>query len=109
MCTVEWLTPVHDGPVKEMSKCPFMPHLLLTVGGYSFGVWNEGVMTKPVILHFVTDEQFTAAAWSLTQPSTIFFSTDLGNIQIWDITKRRSEPFQVQNTAGKPVNGKQNC
>ena len=82
-----------------------MPHLLLTMGGYSFGVWNEGVMTKPVILHFVTDEQFTAGAWSLTQPATIFFSTDRGNIQIWDITKRRSEPFQVQNIAGKAING----
>ena len=27
-----------------MAKCPFMPHLLLSVGGYSFAVWNEGVM-----------------------------------------------------------------
>ena len=82
-----------------------MPHLLLTVGGYSFAVWNEGIMNKPVILHFVNDEQFTAASWSLTQPNTIFFSTDRGNIQIWDVTKRRSEPFQVQNIAGKSING----
>ena len=44
VCTIEWHTPVHDGPVKLMSKCPFMPHLLLSVGGYSFAVWNEGVM-----------------------------------------------------------------
>ena len=35
---------MHDGPVREMAKCPFMPHLLLTAGGYSFAVWNEGVM-----------------------------------------------------------------
>ena len=44
VCMIEWRTTVHDGPVKLMAKCPFMPHLLLSVGGYSFAVWNEGVM-----------------------------------------------------------------
>ncbi len=44
VCTIEWITPVHDGPVKILVKSPFMPHLLLSVGGYSFAVWNEGVM-----------------------------------------------------------------
>ena len=61
---------------------------------------------KPVILHFVSGEQFSAAAWSLTQPHVVFFSTERGNIQVWDITKRRSEPFQSQNVAGSPINGK---
>ena len=37
---------MHDGPVKEMAKCPFMPHLLMSVGGYSFAIWNEGVMVR---------------------------------------------------------------
>ena len=46
VCMIEWRTTVHDGPVKIMAKCPFMPHLLLSVGGYSFAVWNEGVMVS---------------------------------------------------------------
>ena len=61
--------------------------------------------SRPVLLHFVDGEQFTAAAWSLTQPSTIYFSGEHGNLQVWDITKRKSEPFQVQNIAGRPING----
>ena len=44
MCTIEWMTPVHDGPVSIMLKSPFMSHLLLTMGGYSFAIWNEGIM-----------------------------------------------------------------
>ena len=60
---------------------------------------------KPVVLHFVSGEQFSSAAWSLTQPHVVFFSTEKGNIQVWDITKRRSEPFQSQNVAGSPING----
>ena len=47
---IEWRTTVHDGPVKLMAKCPFMPHLLLSVGGYSFAVWNEGVMVSSYII-----------------------------------------------------------
>ena len=47
---IEWRTTVHDGPVKLMAKCPFMPHLLLSVGGYSFAVWNEGVMVRICIM-----------------------------------------------------------
>ena len=47
---IEWRTTVHDGPVKLMAKCPFMPHLLLSVGGYSFAVWNEGVMVSICIM-----------------------------------------------------------
>ena len=46
VCCIEWMTAVHDGPVQEISKNPFMPHLLMSVGGYSFAIWNEGVMVN---------------------------------------------------------------
>ena len=48
VCTIEWMTPVHDGPVNMMLKSPFMDHLLLTMGGYSFAIWNEGIMVSTV-------------------------------------------------------------
>ena len=50
VCTIEWMTPVHDGPVSIMLKSPFMSHLLLTMGGYSFAIWNEGIMVCYEIL-----------------------------------------------------------
>ena len=34
VCKVEWETTVHDGPVTMMVRSPFMPRVLLTVGGY---------------------------------------------------------------------------
>ena len=58
VCTIEWLTPVHDGPVSLMSKCPFMPHLLLSVGGYSFAVWNEGVMVSRSTQYIIEFDKF---------------------------------------------------
>lgn len=51
VCTIDWMTPVHDGPVKVLAKSPFIPNLLLSVGGYSFGVWNEGVMVRFSIIY----------------------------------------------------------
>ena len=35
---------VHDGPVTKMERSPHNRHLLLTVGGYSWAIWNEGEM-----------------------------------------------------------------
>ena len=46
VCFIKWLAPVHDGPVTVMTKSPFLEHLLLTMGGYSFAVWNEGIMVS---------------------------------------------------------------
>ncbi len=67
-------------------------------------------MDRPVMLHFVDKEQFTAAAWSLEQPSIVFFSSDKGNLEVWDITRRKSDPIQTQNIAGRAINGiTKNC
>ena len=98
------MTPVHDGPVTTMMKSPFMDHLLLTMGGYSFAIWNEGIMNKPVIMHYVDNEQFTSVAWSIEQPNIVFFSGEKGSLEVWDITKRKSEPIQSQNISGRAIN-----
>ena len=98
------MNPVHDGPVTTMLKSPFMDHLLLTMGGYSFAIWNEGIMNKPVIMHYVDSEQFTSVAWSIEQPNIIFFSGEKGTLEVWDITKRKSEPIQSQNISGRAIN-----
>jgi hypothetical protein len=44
-------------------------------------------------------------AWSLSQPSVIFFSDETGKMQAWDITSKKSEPFQTQDISGRTING----
>ena len=51
-------------------------------------------------MHYVDKEQFTSVAWSIEQPNIIFFSGEKGNLEVWDVTKRRSEPIQTQNISG---------
>ena len=60
---------------------------------------------KPVIMHYVDNEQFTSVAWSIEQPNIIFFSGEKGSLEVWDITKRKSEPIQSQNISGRAING----
>ena len=55
-------------------------------------------------MHYVDKEQFTAVAWSIEQPNIIFFSGEKGNLEVWDVTKRRSEPIQTQNISGRAIN-----
>ena len=56
-------------------------------------------------MHYVDGEQFTDAAWSIEQPNILFLAGERGNLEVWDITKRRSEPIQTQNISGKAING----
>ena len=34
----------------------------------------------------------------------MYFSTESGTLEVWDITKRKSEPIQTQNIAGRAIN-----
>lgn len=43
---MQWETAIHDGPVKVMSRSPFVKQLILTVGGYSWALWEEGGTVK---------------------------------------------------------------
>lgn len=33
----------HDGPVVALERSPFMKEVLLSVGGWNFTIWKEGV------------------------------------------------------------------
>jgi hypothetical protein len=41
VCKVDWDVSVHDGPVTAIVPSPFVKHLTLTVGGYSWALWKE--------------------------------------------------------------------
>ena len=41
VCKVTWDVAIHDGPVTLMTRSPHNPHLMITMGGYSWALWNE--------------------------------------------------------------------
>ena len=63
------------------------------------------VQISPVILHYVDEgSQFTFAAWSICQPSVIFFADETGRLQVWDVRGKKSEPVQSQCVSGRTIN-----
>ncbi len=88
-----------------MTRSPHLPHLTLTVGGYSWAIWTESQLATPIIYHYTEKgDLFTSAAWSLTQPGVILMADEAGKLQAWDIRCQRSEPFQSQDITGNPLN-----
>ena len=89
-----------------MERSPFFNDVLLTVGGWSFGVWKESSnsnISKNPLLHISSnDKKYTAGAWSPTRPSILFIGTNEGNVEVWDLLEKTHEPSVVQNisTAG---------
>ena len=109
-----------------MERSPFTNQLLLTVGGYSWAIWSEVdnlvrekelysqnkvqnfsfPQPSPVLFHYVGGNLPTHATWSLTQPHVVMFSDENGYLQLWNVTSKKSKPFQTQDISGKPISCK---
>lgn len=36
----------HDGPITTLQRSPFFRDIILTVGGWTFAIWKEGVAVQ---------------------------------------------------------------
>lgn len=39
----EFVWQAHDGPMNTLTRSPFFRDIILTVGGWTFAIWKEGV------------------------------------------------------------------
>lgn len=62
------------------------------------------LQSSPLLFHYVDDNMFTSAAWSLSRPDVLFVTEESGLLQMWEVAGRKSEPFQTQNISGKTLN-----
>ncbi|XP_028918860.1 dynein intermediate chain 3, axonemal isoform X1 [Ornithorhynchus anatinus] len=88
---------VHDGSVVTVQRSPFFKDIILTVGGWNFGIWKEGLMVGPILLSCCSTKRYTAGHWSLSRAGVFFLGREDGNIEIWDLLEKTHEPSQTQN------------
>uniref|UniRef100_UPI00398E5900 dynein axonemal intermediate chain 3 n=1 Tax=Pristiophorus japonicus TaxID=55135 RepID=UPI00398E5900 len=88
---------VHDGPVNTVQRSPFFRDIILTVGGWTFAIWKEGVTLGPLLHSACTVKHCTTGHWSLTRPAVFMIGKEDGNIDIWDLLEKTHEPSQTQN------------
>ncbi|XP_047914967.1 dynein axonemal intermediate chain 3 isoform X2 [Anser cygnoides] len=88
---------IHDEAVNTVQISPFFKDIVLSVGGWNFAIWKEGVTDGPILESSCTAQRYTTGHWSLTRPGVFFIGRDDGNIDIWDLLKKPHEPSHFQN------------
>ncbi|KAJ1171321.1 hypothetical protein NDU88_003184 [Pleurodeles waltl] len=93
----EYAYKVHDGMVNTVLRSPFYKDIILTVGGWNFAIWKEGVTTGPVLRSCSSQKRCTSGHWSLSRAGVFFIGKEDGNVDIWDILEKTHEPSQSQS------------
>nr|XP_039270172.1 dynein intermediate chain 3, axonemal-like [Styela clava] len=98
-----WAVSPHDGPVHTLQRSPFFSDILLSVGGWTFALWKEGVTNDAILQSACATKLYTAGHWSTTRPAVLFLGTKDGNVEVWDLLDRTHEPSLVQNVTAAQI------
>ncbi|XP_048860045.1 dynein axonemal intermediate chain 3-like isoform X1 [Brienomyrus brachyistius] len=88
---------IHDGFVNSVRRSPFFKDIILTVGGWTFAIWKEGVMNGPIIHSSCSPKKCTVGYWSPSRPGVFFIGKEDGNVEVWDLLEKTHEASQTQN------------
>uniref|UniRef100_A0A8B9UDK1 Dynein axonemal intermediate chain 3 n=1 Tax=Anas zonorhyncha TaxID=75864 RepID=A0A8B9UDK1_9AVES len=94
---------IHDEAVNTVQISPFFKDIVLSVGGWNFAIWKEGVTDGPILESSCMTQRYTTGHWSLTRPGVFFIGRDDGNIEIWDLLKKTHEPAHFQNISESTI------
>uniref|UniRef100_A0A4W5K6L2 Dynein axonemal intermediate chain 3 n=1 Tax=Hucho hucho TaxID=62062 RepID=A0A4W5K6L2_9TELE len=94
---------IHDGQVNTVRRSPFFKDIILTVGGWTFAIWKEGVMNGPIIQSSCSQKKCTVGYWSQSRPAVFFIGKEDGNIDVWDLLEKTHEPSQTQNITATQI------
>ena len=83
----------HSQAVRSISRSPFFPDLVMSVGASSFKLWREGV-AAPVFSSPQLPTRFASCAFSPTRPSVVYVAKEDGVVDAWDLLDRSHEPSQ---------------
>ena len=81
----------HSGPVYACQRSPFMSKFFLTIGDWTWRLWNEE-LRNPVITSKYHMSYMTDTCWSPARPG-VFMTTKMdGTLDVWDIFYKQNEP-----------------
>ena len=81
----EYAVNAHAGPVISLRRSPFIPSLLLSVGGQSVCVFHEGTKIGPLLQSSVSGVRATSGEWSCQRPGVFFVGKSDGTVDVWDL------------------------
>ena len=99
----EFVWEAHDNSISSLQKSPFLKDIFLTVGGWSFSIWKNGVTFGPIFKSGIHECKLASGHWSPSRPGVFFIGRNDGNIDVWDLLDKSHEPFLTQNVTPVPV------
>ncbi|KAK2569985.1 Dynein axonemal intermediate chain 3 [Acropora cervicornis] len=93
----------HDGPIATLQRSPFFRNIILTVGGWTFAIWREGVASGPLLQSASHLMRLTKGHWSPSRPGVFFITRTDGSVDVWDLLDRSHEPSLTQNVTASPI------
>lgn len=93
----------HSGTMTAVERSPFFPDVILTVGGWNFSIWKEGLTSDALLKSGNSQVTLTGGAWSPTRPGVFFIAKHNGNIDVWDLMDRSHVPALAQNISSLPI------
>eukprot|EP00794_Sanderia_malayensis_P008204 gene8204-9084_t len=93
----ELLFDCHDGPITVLERSPFFKDIILTIGGWTFSIWKEGVTLGPLLTSSSHVLRLTSGRWSPSRPGVIFIGKSDGSVDVWDLLDKTHEAFLTQN------------
>ena len=58
----------HFGCILTLQRSPFLPHIVLSAGGYDWALYQDHFLEAPLMRSPYAPVQYTCAAWSPTRP-----------------------------------------
>jgi len=89
----------HAGPVYKVARNPWFPKFFLTIGDWTWRVWNEEIRS-PIITSKYHMSYLLDACWSPSRPGVLMTAKADGVLDVWDIYCKQNEPvlsLQVDN------------
>lgn len=99
----EYYHAIHDGPVVSLQRSPFFNDVILSVGGWTFTIWKEGVNSGPVLQSCASPVRYTSGFWSPSRPAVFYIAKVDGSVDVWDILDKTHEPSLTQSVSPAPI------
>ncbi|XP_076242298.1 dynein axonemal intermediate chain 3 [Calliopsis andreniformis] len=92
---------IHDGPVTQIQRSPYLQDILLTIGGHVFAIWKDDHLESPLFWRRMSC-RYTASCWT-SKPGVFVLGTQQGDLELWDIRSDSSWPVVSQKVSSKSI------
>uniref|UniRef100_A0A5K3FCF1 WD_REPEATS_REGION domain-containing protein n=2 Tax=Mesocestoides corti TaxID=53468 RepID=A0A5K3FCF1_MESCO len=93
----------HDGPISYIARSPFLPEVVLCVGGFSWSLWKEGITSGALLCSAPYVKAVTGGLWSPTRPSVFYIIRCDGVLESWDLLDKTHEPALMQSVSASSL------